>query len=155
MAKKAMTAISLTVCLMLGSQPVLAADSSRATEAIDAPDFTQGSPAGEAPPFVHEPGRSSAWDQPRFNEEQRDEARQPLRLPEEDEGPGGIIREEERRGLQAPPPSLQPRRNGTTDQQQPRRQLGPRRFAPTPDFNGRGSPFGFERWPPERPDPKP
>jgi hypothetical protein len=151
MAKRAMTAASLTMCLLLFCQSGSAADSFRTTESIDAPDFTQDSLTGEP----GAPGRGSTWEQRRFNEEQREQESPQLRIPGEDERrPGGITREREQPRLQAPPPSVQPRRNGTDELQRGRRQIGPRRFAPTPDFNGRGSPFSFDRSPEARPDQK-
>jgi hypothetical protein len=57
--------------------------------------------------------------------------------------------ERERQRLQAPPASVEPRRDGPSDPRLRPRQVGPRRFAPTPDLNGRGSPFDFERYQPE------
>lgn len=50
-----------------------------------------------------------------------------------------------REQLVAPPASVAPRRFGERNPYQERkRQIGPRRFAPTPDLNG-GSPFNFNR----------
>lgn len=51
-------------------------------------------------------------------------------------------------GLHAPPPSVRPRRDGPVDPRFRPEQPGPRRFAPTPDFDGGGSPFGLDRFEP-------
>jgi hypothetical protein len=173
MAKKAMTAASLIICLLLIWQPVLAADASRATEAMDAPDFRLDSPAEEGPPFeemsrqpptpdpapnqlpdLGTPGQRPTWEQPLFEQRLEQESWQ-RQMPDGDDRGDGITREGERQRLQTPPPGVQPRRNGAGGQERPRRQLGPRRFAPTPDLNGRGSPFGFDPLPEDRPDQKP
>lgn len=52
-------------------------------------------------------------------------------------------RQWQRERLIAPPASVAPRRFGESTRQEPRQQIGPRRFAPTPDFNG-GSPFNLD-----------
>lgn len=61
--------------------------------------------------------------------------------PEAEEGQPAVRRRQRNR-LIAPPASVAPRRFGERTREEPRQQVGPRRFAPTPDFNG-GSPFNL------------
>jgi hypothetical protein len=95
------------------------------------------------PPQYPSPSGVRPGQDPRFHSQQRGMSRQPVKPPGTGGGTGNF-HTPEREPLHMPPPSVQPMRNGPGDPRFRPEQPGPRRFAPTPDFNG-SRPFGFER----------
>jgi hypothetical protein len=107
------------------------------------PDRMAG-PRGDQREFPGESAGSNGESQPGYPfYQERTGEEPPGQTREGDSADVFQFRERDRQQLLAPPASVQPRRDGRDDSQWTRPRVGPRRLAPTPDLDGRGSPFDF------------